>query len=196
MTSRLDDKIRAFVSELVDDPPPAPEIDFEWLGHPDRPPLHESPSRRRRWLPAVVVVGAALLVMVAVGLPILFFGGRDSIVIDQPTTTVAPVATTLPPSPVVTVGSWKRVGADVMQPVVGLFDMTQVGSRLIAVGFDPGEEDRRQNGVIFVSDDGVTWTWLAEDDPALTLGAAQYFRISASQTPTASTAPQATGACA
>lgn len=182
MTSRLDDKIRAFVSELVDDPPPAPEIDFEWLGRPDHPPLHESPSRRRPWLPAVAVVGAALLVMVAVGLPILFFGGRDSIVIDQPTTTVAPVPTTLPPttlppSPVVTLDSWKRVGADVMQPVVGLFDMTQVGSRLIAVGFDPGEEDRRQNGVIFASDDGVTWTRLAEDDPALTMGAVLIYGI-------------------
>ena len=29
MTNRLDDKIRAFVLELVDDPPPAPEIDLE-----------------------------------------------------------------------------------------------------------------------------------------------------------------------
>lgn len=183
MTSRLDDKIRAFVSELVDDPPLTPEIDFEWLGRPDRPPLHEKPTRRRPWLPAVAVVGAALLVMVAVGLPILFLGGRESIVIDQPATTVAPPVattlppTTLPPSPVATLDSWQRVGADVMQPVVGLFDMTQVGSRLIAVGFDPGEEDRRQNGVIFASNDGVTWTRLAEDDPALTMGAVLIYGI-------------------
>ncbi|RLE12022.1 MAG: hypothetical protein DRJ28_09740, partial [Actinobacteria bacterium] len=182
MTSRLDDKIRAFVSELVDDPPPAPEIDFEWLGHPDRPPLHESPLRRRPWLPAVAVVGAALLVMVVVGLPILFFGGQESTVIEQPTTTMAQVTTTVPPTtlppiPVFIWESWQRVGADVMQPAFALPDMTQVGSRLIAVGLEPGEEDSPQDVVICASDDGVTWARLAENDPALTSGMVFMFSI-------------------
>jgi hypothetical protein len=57
-----------------------------------------------------------------------------------------------------------------MQPVETLFDMTQVESRLIAVGLDRGEEDSLPSGVIFASDDGVTWTRLAEDDGALTSG--------------------------
>ncbi len=123
----------------------------------------ENTRQDRRRIPMMVAAGAAVLVLVAVGLPILFFGGRDSIVIDQPTMT-------LPPSPVITWDSWQRVGADVMQPVETLLDMTQAGSRLIAVGLDPGEEDSLPSGVIFASDDGVTWTRLAEDDVALTSG--------------------------
>ncbi len=141
-------------------------------------------TQQRRWALVAIAAGAALLVMVVVGLPILFFGGQDSIVIDQPTATVAPVVTTLPPSPVspptvpsttaplvqpVTEGPWQQVGVDVMEPVVGIFDIAVVGSGLVAVGFDPGA-DFRQDGVIFASDDGVNWVRLAEDDPALTRG--------------------------
>ncbi|MEA2009567.1 MAG: hypothetical protein U9N78_02575 [Actinomycetota bacterium] len=51
-------------------------------------------TRRRRWSPALVAAGAALLVLLAVGLPILFFNGGESIVADQSTTTVA--STTVP----------------------------------------------------------------------------------------------------
>ena len=54
--------------------------------------------------------------------------------------------------------------------VDGTFDMTAVGSRLFAVGFVPGEDDR-QNGVVLTSDDGVNWVRLAVNDPALTVGA-------------------------
>jgi hypothetical protein len=55
--------------------------------------------------------------------------------------------------------------------------MTVVGSRLFVVGFDPGEGDYRQNGVIFASDDGVNWVRLAEDDPALSLGTVLMYSV-------------------
>jgi hypothetical protein len=63
-----------------------------------------------------------------------------------------------------------------MDPVVGLFDMTEAGSRLVAVGFDPGA-DFRQDGVIFVSEDGLTWSRIAENDPALTTGTVLMYGI-------------------
>jgi len=63
-----------------------------------------------------------------------------------------------------------------MSPVVGTLDMTVVGSRLFVVGADPGE-DFRQDGVIFVSDDGVNWVRLAEGDRALTLGAVLMYAV-------------------
>lgn len=53
-------------------------------------------AQRRRWAPALVAAGAALLVLLVVGLPILFFNGDESIVADQSTTTVA--STTVPPT--------------------------------------------------------------------------------------------------
>jgi hypothetical protein len=65
-----------------------------------------------------------------------------------------------------------------MESTVGLFDITQLGSRLIALGFDPGT-DRRQDGVIFASDDRITWAHLAEGDPALTSGTALMYGITA-----------------
>jgi len=140
-------------------------------------PRRTGPQTRSGW--AVAGFAFAVVLVIGFGLALLRapFGGEDVTVTDQPTTTVASVITTLATSPVVELDSWQRVGADVMQPVVGLFDMTQVGSWLIAVGFDPGEEDLRQNGVIFSSDDGVIWSRLAQDDPALTLGAVLMYGI-------------------
>jgi hypothetical protein len=63
-------------------------------------------TQRRRWVPALVAAGAALLVLLVVGLPILFFNDDESIVANQSTTTVAEttappttaVPTTLPPT--------------------------------------------------------------------------------------------------
>ena len=64
-----------------------------------------------------------------------------------------------------------------MTPIVGLFDMVETQTGLMAVGFDPGEEDLRQNGVILTSPDGVNWARLAEDDPALNLGAVLIYGV-------------------
>lgn len=126
----------------------------------------------RGWL----VAAATFVVVLVVGTAMLFWmtrgGGPE--VVDEPTTTLAPTTTTpttVIPNPLSLPGAWQRVGASVMAPVVGIFDMTETASGLVAVGFDPGEEDFRQNGVILSSADGMNWTRLAEDAPELNLGA-------------------------
>ena len=85
-------------SEVLD----APAVELETL----------SALRRRAWRPAIAL-GAALAVLIAVGLPVLLFGGADSVVVEEPPstvtstavlpttvppTTVAPIATTVPPA--------------------------------------------------------------------------------------------------
>ena len=135
-----------------------------------RPAPHAPLSKSRNgWL---VAVGAAIAVFALIGGFVWLVSGTESDIVEEPpVTTTTPVPTTAAPVPVPPmVESWQRVGDDVMEPVVGTFDMTAVGSRLFAVGFDPGEDDLRQNGVILASDDGVNWVRLAETDPALTRG--------------------------
>ncbi|RLE14435.1 MAG: hypothetical protein DRJ28_05745, partial [Actinobacteria bacterium] len=140
-------------------------------------------SDRARWYtrPTLVAAGAAVLVLVAVGLPILYFSGGEWTVSDQAPTTIAVSPPTVPSTTAplvqpVTEGPWQQVGVDVMEPIVGILDMEAVGSGLVAVGFDPGA-DFRQDGVIFASDDGVAWTRLAENDPALTTGTVLIYGI-------------------
>ena len=137
---------------------------------------------RRWWRGPAIAAAAALVVAVAVSIPLLIGGGRD----EAPTADTAPTTlptppTTAPPPPATTVPtgtleSWGRVGADVMQPVVGLKAIAVSNSRLVAAGFDPGD-DFRQDGVILASDDGTTWTRLAENDPALTTGTVLIYGI-------------------
>lgn len=138
-----------------------------------RPPRRTRPQTRSGWVAAGFAFAVVLVIGFGLALLRAPFGGEEMTVADQPTATVAPVVTTLPPTaPLVqpvTEGPWQQVGVDVMEPVVGILDMTVVGSGLVAVGFDPGA-DFRQDGVIFTSDDGVNWVRLAEDDPALTRG--------------------------
>ncbi len=145
-------------------------------------------DRRRQW-PAPpprglrLAVGAAIAVIVILGGALLLSQLTSNDTVTEPTVvTTAPSPDTTQPTPDAgplpgfTPGAWGRVGADTMQPVVGLFDMTVVGSRMVGIGFDPGE-NFRQDGVIFASDDGETWTRLAEDDPALTLGAVLMYGV-------------------
>jgi hypothetical protein len=139
--------------------------------------------RQRGTRPVWVAAGAALLVLLLVGVPLLIFGSGDGVVADQTTTTVgsttsvAPSTTVAPTIVPPMVDAWQRVGESLMAPVVGTLDMTVVGSRLFVVGFDPGEDNFRQNGVIFTSDDGVSWVRLAEGDPALNLGAVLMYAV-------------------
>ena len=116
----------------------------------------------RGWL----VAAATFVAVLIIGTATLFWipGGGGQEVVDQPTTTV-------------TTDTWQRVGTRVMTPIVGLFDMIETGSGLVAVGWDPGEEDHRQNGVILTSSDGVTWTRSAEGDPALNLGTIMMYGV-------------------
>jgi len=93
-----------------------------------------------------------------------------------PTTTTATTpsttVTTVPPTPPTGLSSltgWRRVGAEVTQPAVGMTGITPLGSGFVAVGFEP-DENGRQDGAIFSSEDGMTWTRTAVDDEALTTG--------------------------
>ena len=55
------------------------------------------PAMLRRWLrPVLVTAASAMLVLVVVGLPVLFLNGDESIVVDEPSTTVA--STTVAPT--------------------------------------------------------------------------------------------------
>ena len=153
-----------------------------------------SPVLWRR--PVVVAVGFAMLILLVIGVPILLAGGgggNEAPVAAEPTTPPTTIATepttppttiatepTTPPTTIATepttppmVEPWQQVGAEVMSSAIGLYDMTRFGSRLVAIGFDVGEDNARPNGAIFASDDGVAWTRLAEEDPVLNLGAVQ-----------------------
>jgi len=143
-------------------------------------PTAQAPARRTRqgWLAAA----AAFIVVLIVGAAMVLLAGQADEDVIEPTTTtsVSTTITTVPPPPEPVppiVDAWQRVGAGVMTPVVGTTDMTMAGSQLVLVGFDPGEDDRRQNGVTFASDDGVNWVRLAEDDPALNLGAVLMYAV-------------------
>lgn len=137
-----------------------------------------APRRSRRWTIAIAV---AIAVLLLIGLPALYLSFNEGPVVDESTTTTTtelPTTTTsttvLPPQPEPL--AWGRVGGDVMRPIVGIFAMSQTDTGLVAAGFDPGD-DNRQNGVIFMSDDGVTWTRLGEEDPALDEGAVLMYGV-------------------
>jgi len=176
MTDRLDEKIRAFVAELVNDPPATPEIDFEGVESPGVAALRRSPSRRR-WVPAVVAAGAAFAVLIAVGLPVLFLGSGDGVVADQTTTTVgsttsvAPSTTVAPTIVPSMVEAWQEVSTDVISPAFALVSASRFGPGFVTVGLDFNEETGRQNSAVFVSEDGVKWSRMAEGTPELTQGA-------------------------
>jgi hypothetical protein len=127
-----------------------------------------------RW--AAGFAAAAVLVL-ALAIPLWLNEGAEPSSPEAPSTTEAPTTTAVSTSVPPMVESWQRVGGLVMTRSVGLLNMTETTSGLVAVGFDPGEEDFRQRGVIFTSEDGVTWIRLAEDDPALNLGAVLIYGV-------------------
>ena len=128
------------------------EIERRAIMQTEKRPAPQTPLRRRAsgWL---VAAGAAIAVFVLIGGSLWLVSGTRTDVVEEQT-----------------VDPWQRVGESVMEHAVGMFDMTAVGSRLFAVGFDWGRWDR-ENGVVMTSENGVSWVRLAEDDPALTLGA-------------------------
>jgi hypothetical protein len=137
----------------------------------EKRPTPQAPLRRRQngWL---VAAGAAIAVFVLIGGSLWLVSRTGTDAVEEPLVTT----TSAVPTTVALVDAWQRVGGSVMEPVVGMFDMTVVGSRLFVVGFDWGRWDRR-NGAIFTSDNGVSWVRLAEDDPALTLGAVLMYAV-------------------
>jgi hypothetical protein len=154
----------------------------------DRPPTDTRSmyAGTRWWRGPVIAVAAALVILVAISIPLLLGGGQEGTQTANTTPTMNPATTTAPPLPTTTAPlapratdeSWQQVGAGTTRTVVGLRAIARVGSRLIAAGFDPGN-DLRQDGVIFASEDGVTWTRLAKDDPALTTGTVLIYGITA-----------------
>jgi hypothetical protein len=186
MSSQLDDRIRTMMQRVVDESPPPPDLPT------GPPPALVAPQRVPNWAAAV---GAAVAVFILIGGVVWLVGGTGSRELaDEPiaSTTTTPIAvTTIPAAPATTipapiapvpppsldsVESWQRVGGDIMDPIGGLFSITSAGERLVAVGDDAGE-DGRPDGVILVSDDGFTWTRIAENDPALTLGAVLMYAV-------------------
>lgn len=101
MSDRLDDKINAFVIELLDDPPPVPDlyVDTARSGQ-----SLESAVPRFRLQGLAVAVAAFIAVVVAVGV-VALVPWRNGIEPQQatttvPTTTTPPVTTTVPPTTV------------------------------------------------------------------------------------------------
>lgn len=114
-------------------------------------------SRRRR--PGWVFAAAFLLMVTAVGVVAFLFRGEGA----GPDRSVASIS--LAPD------AWSQVSAEVTDPIVGISGIVDLGSTLIAVGWDPGD-DYLQNGVAFRSADGLTWERSGEFDESLTLGGA------------------------
>lgn len=188
MSLDFSERIRAYAIQIEDDSEHVTFAELEQMidSMPDASVTDRDERARRipsqwpRW--AATFAAALVLVIMAIGLPLFFLGG-DGAVVEEPTsTTVQSAPTTMPIAPApsttvpVIVESWQRVGADAMNDAVGLWDMTLTESGLLAVGYDPGD-DMRQNGVVFVSENGVDWVQVAEDDPALRLGAVLMYGV-------------------
>ena len=126
--------------------------------------------QRRSWLPVGIVAGAAALVLLAVGFPMLMLGGDDSIVVVEPSTTVASVPSTVPSSTVPAVApatpmTWERIsdpavfGGDWAQRMV---DAAQGDGKVVAVGSDRSGGD--MDAAVWYSFDGRAWTRVSHDE--------------------------------
>ncbi len=161
MTDRLDDKIRAFVLELIDDPPPAPApaTDIETLARQDRAGQPERRDRRgamrtRRGL--AVAMAAAVVILALVGGVALLFGiERSTPPADSPaSTTSQPPVTTLAQS---TAGLGLTWHTPIEPPSMGTVERlwTDLDGRVFAYG----------DGQIWMSTDGESWTLAATGPP-------------------------------
>ena len=132
--------------------------------------------RRRSWLPVGIVAGAAALVLLAVGLPMLMLGGDESIVVVEPSTTLAPIVTSVPSSTVppgatsvpiapATPMTWGRIsdpavfGGDFAQRMV---DVAEGNGMVVAVGSDRSGGD--MDAAVWYSLDGRAWTRVPHDE--------------------------------
>lgn len=129
------------------------------------------PVPGRRFSPAWTVTVAAVAALLLIGaVPLLLGSLRSTAPVVDPASTTTPPPTTAPLTTVPPmVESWQRVGAEIMERALAIFDMTFTPSGFVAVGIDPSAGDSAE-GLVFSSPDGVTWSRLAEDDPALTDG--------------------------
>jgi hypothetical protein len=105
--------------------------------------------------PVAIASGAAALVLLVVGLPLLIFVGNTS---------TPPIV-----MPFSGDARWERVGIDVTDSTLELYGLALLEDGLIAVGIGVGD-DGRPDGAVLVSADGVGWDRVAERDDALTTG--------------------------
>lgn len=144
--TKLEDRIRETLLATAERLPDADARTFT-VAEPTRPPRFRSP--------AVIAIGAAVALLLVVGLPLLIFTG------DTTTPDVIPSASDT---------RWERVGIDATASTVELYGVAPRADGLIAVGVAVGD-DGRYDGVVLVSDDGVGWDRVAESDDAMTTGA-------------------------
>ena len=169
--TNLDDRLKAAVSEIRDIADQAPLPAGRTV----------EPRRPRRLVPGWAVAGvAAALVLVAVGVPILFFGGDEMIVTVEPSTTVPPTVTTVPPTTVAPIATtvppvvpatpmtWDRIDdAVVFGGVGGIRLMTDIAVRdgiAVAVGADGAPDGQFFGAAVWYSVDGVTWNRVPHDE--------------------------------
>ena len=108
MTSRLDDRIRKMMQEVVDQSPPAPSL-------PTGPPPQLEPRRHlRNWAAAL---GAAAAVFILVGGVAWLLGQTETGVIDEPGITTT-AATPLPPAPTTTIAAAPDIDPGPGDPVL------------------------------------------------------------------------------
>ncbi len=157
--------------------------------------LRHPREARPGWMPWAVALSAAAVVLILIGGVAILLGGGDPVapvapepivvttVSPAPTTTTATTPsttiTTVPPTPSASLSSleaWQQVGTEVMQPAVSMTGITPLGPGFVSVGFQP-DNNGRQDGAIFSSPDGITWTRIAEDDEALTTGSVLMFAV-------------------
>ena len=147
----------------------------------------DAASVRPRWWrgPVAVAVAAAAILLVAIGLPILLFGGGTTVeMVTEPTaasTTLAPTTTSAAPTtmtapivPSTGEAGWERVGTGATASTFELYGVAPLADRWIAVGGTVGEKGRA-SGAVLASVDGVEWVRVAEDQEALTSGSVFLF---------------------
>ena len=152
----------------------------------DEPPRIPT-TRRTGWVrPALVAAGAAILVIVAIAAPMLFFQGDEQPVTDTsippvpttaqivtttlPVTTTTPTPTTVPPRiPAAPLLGWERIQNQEAFADAAIVAVTSGGPGLVAVG-EADEEaltgEYRGDVAVWVSADGTAWERI--DDPSFT----------------------------
>jgi hypothetical protein len=143
--TKLEDRIRETLLATAERLPDADARTIT-VAEPARPPRFRSP--------AVIAIGAAVSLLLVVGLPLLIFTG------DTTTPDVMPSASET---------RWERVGFDATASTMELYGVAPLADGLIAVGGAVGD-DGRYDGAVLVSDDGVGWDRVAESDDAMTTG--------------------------
>ena len=140
-------------------------------------------ARPSGWLrPALVAVGAALLIALVIGGPILFMRDSEEPVTDttvpQVTTTRPPVSTTsavttIAPATTTTIAAplpsapamnWQRAPEHPMFDQTVIWSVTAGGPGLVATGGSHNDQGMMIDGIIWTSEDGISWQRI--DDPS------------------------------